>query len=152
MYKRLTLGIVILALTGVGVVSAQMDPIKAAIQYRQSVMKIVGWNIGPLAGMVKGKMAFDAAVFEKNAGRMATMLPMALEGFVDGSDTGDTRAKPEIWSNMDDVKEKLNNAVTEARKLAEVATGGDEAAIKAQFAATGKACGACHKKYRKKKK
>ena len=51
---------------------------------------------------------------------------------------------------MDDFKAKLEKMQGEAAKLAEVAKGGDLAAIKAQFGETGKACKACHDKYRNK--
>ena len=42
-----------------------------------------------------------------------------------------------------------NNFQQEAAKLTEVAKGGDEAAIKAQFGKTAETCKACHKEFRK---
>jgi cytochrome c556 len=43
----------------------------------------------------------------------------------------------------------MNNFQQEATKLAEVAKGGDETAIKAQFGKTAETCKACHKEFRK---
>ncbi len=40
--------------------------------------------------------------------------------------------------------------VTRPAKLAQVSKSGDEAAVKAQIGATGKACGGCHETFREK--
>ncbi|MFC1664620.1 c-type cytochrome [Pseudomonadota bacterium] len=145
------IGFVGLLLTTIGFAVAQMKP-EHTIKYRQSVMNVAGWNFyGSMAPMVKGKKAFDAKKFALNAQRVSIMLPMAAEGFTTGSDKGKTRALPEIWSNMDDFKKKMNDSIDASNKLAEIAKSGDEATMKKQFVATNKTCSGCHKKYRKKK-
>ena len=78
------------------------------------------------------------------------MSKLPLEGFVPGSDTGETKAKPEIWLDMDDFKAKLEKMQQEVAKLAEVAKAGDLNSSKAQLGEAGKACKACHDKYRNK--
>jgi cytochrome c556 len=60
-----------------------------------------------------------------------------------------TEAKPEIWTKSGDFKTKMDNFQQEATKLAEVAKGGKEADIKAQFGKTAETCKACHKEFRK---
>jgi len=60
-----------------------------------------------------------------------------------------TRAKAEIFTDKDGVKEvaiKFNQA---ANELAKVAAGGDKVAIVQAFKDTGASCKACHDKYRK---
>lgn len=121
-----------------------------AIKYRQGVYRVIGWNFGPMAAMAKGERPYDAAAFARHAEIVAFMSKLPLEGFVPGSDTGETKAKPEIWLDMDDFKAKLEKMQAEAAKLAEVAKGGDLNASKAQLGETGKACKACHDKYRNK--
>jgi cytochrome c556 len=103
-----------------------------------------------MAAMVKGERPYDAAAFAHSAEIIAYMSKLPLEGFIPGSESGDTKAKPEIWLDMDDFKAKLEKMQGEAAKLAEVAKGGDFEAVKAQFGETGKACKACHDKYRNK--
>ena len=138
------------ALTGAAVVSAAVKP-ESAIRYRQSVYTMIGWNFAPMAEMVKGKTAFDAAEFSRHAERIAFLTPQLLEGFPQGSDTGaKTQAKPGIWTHMDDFKSKMSDLVTQSKTLAEVAKGGDESAMKAQFKKTAGACKACHDDYRNK--
>lgn len=145
------IGIVGLALSTMGFAMAQTKAEKA-IKYRQSVMQVVSWNFGPIAGMSKGKLKFNAEKFAKNAKRLSMMLPMAEEGFIKDSYTGKTTALPKIGTDMDGFKQKLMDAINASKKLAKVAKSGDEAAMKEQGKATGKTCGGCHKKYRKKKK
>ena len=64
-------------------------------------------------------------------------------------DKGKTEAKPEIWTKSTEFDTKMKDFQQEAAKLAEVAKGGDEKAIKAQFGKTAETCKACHKEFRK---
>jgi cytochrome c556 len=59
-----------------------------------------------------------------------------------------TRVKAEFFREQDEVRRIAMNYVQQANKLQEVASTGDQAAIKEQFGETGKACKACHDKYR----
>lgn len=136
------------ALAGAAIATAAVKP-EAAIEYRQSVYTMIGWNFGPMAQMVKGKTAWDAAEFSKHADRIAALTPQLMEGFPPGSDTGaKTAAKPGIWKNPDDFKSKMDDLVKQSRLLADVAKGGDEAKMKEQFKTTAGACKSCHDKYR----
>ena len=128
---------------------AQAKP-EDAIKYRQGVYRVIGWNFGPMAAMAKGDRPYDAAAFARHAEIVAFMSKLPLEGFVPGSDSGETKAKPEIWLDLDDFKAKLEKMQAEVAKLAEVAKSGDFNAAKAQLGETGKACKACHDKYRNK--
>jgi cytochrome c556 len=127
---------------------AQMKP-EDAIKYRQSAMFLVGQNFGPLAAMAQGKMPYDKDAAIKYAEIVAFVSKLPLRGFQPGTDMGgETKAKPEIWENMDDFKAKLEKMQQETAKLPEVA--GDFNALKAQVGETGKACKACHDKYKNK--
>ena len=120
------------------------------IKYRQSAMFLVGQNFGPLAAMAQGKRPYDKDVAIKDATIVAFVSKLPLDGFVPGTDQGNTKAKPEIWLDMDDFKAKMEKMQEETAKLADVAQQGDFDALKAQVGATGKACKACHDKYRNK--
>ena len=120
-----------------------------AIHYRQSLYTVIGWNFGPLAEMVKGKLPFDIAQFTIRADRIAALAPQLLEGFPPGSDTGaKTGAKPGIWKNRADFEAKMQDLVNASKALSEAAHGGDEARMKEQFKATAGTCKACHDSYR----
>lgn len=122
-----------------------------AIKYRQGVFRVIGWNFGSMAAMAKGKKPYDAELFARNAEIVAFMSKLPLEGFTPGSETGDTRAKPEIWLDMDDFKAKLEKMQQEVTALEKVAKTGNFDASKDQLGEAGQACKACHDKYREKK-
>ncbi|MBL8512110.1 MAG: cytochrome c, partial [Betaproteobacteria bacterium] len=107
-----------------GNAASQAKP-EDAIKYRQSVYQVLLWNWLPMGAMVKGEKPFDKDVFLKNAIVVDQMGRMALEGFTPGSDKGTTKAKPEIWSKMDDFKAKMNKMNEETAKLVAVAKTGN---------------------------
>jgi cytochrome c556 len=59
-----------------------------------------------------------------------------------------TRAKEEIWSKPQDFEAAQKLFAEQATKLNTVAASGDNAAVRTQFAATGKACKNCHDTFR----
>jgi len=122
------------------------------VQYRQSVYTIIGWNFKPIGAMVKGEVPFDAAAVARHAQYIEMMSKAAPEGFSKGTGPDvvkDTEAKPEIWTKATEFDSKMKDFQQEAAKLSEVAKGGDEKAIKAQFGKTAETCKACHKEFRK---
>jgi cytochrome c556 len=125
---------------------------EAVVDYRQSVYSVIGWNFKPIGAMVKGEVPFDGAAVARHAQYVELMSKAALEGFPKGSGPDavkDTEAKAEIWTNWDKFETAMKNFQQEATALTEVAKGGDEAAIKAQFGKTAETCKACHKEFRK---
>jgi cytochrome c556 len=122
------------------------------VKYRQSVYTIIGWNFKPIGAMVKGEVPFDAAAVARHAQYVEMMSKVAPEGFPKGTGPDvvkDTKAKPEIWTKSTEFDTKMKDFQQEAAKLTEVAKGGDEKAIKAQFGKTAETCKACHKEFQK---
>jgi len=140
-------GVALLGLAAVG--AAQQKP-EDVIKYRQSALFIVGQNFGPIAAMVQGKIPYDKDDAARRAAVVDFVIKLPWSAFAPGTDQGNTKAKPEIWLEMEDFKAKAKDVQAEAAKLAEVARSGDFDALKAQVGATGKACKACHDKYRNK--
>lgn len=159
MKKTIAAAISISLLAAAGSVAAQVST-EDAIKFRQAGYKFMAWNMGKIKEQaVDGKVAFNkdqvlnAALAIKgvaNSGMGALYLP--------GTDTKSapvkTRALPELFDpkNGDELKKVGGNFVQQANKLAEVAAGGDQAAIKVQFGELGKACKACHDKFREEEK
>jgi cytochrome c556 len=120
-----------------------------AIEYRQAAFEVLVWNFAPLGAMVKGKIPFDAKTFAERAANVAFLSKMPIEGFIPGSDKGETDAKPAIWQNWDDFKARMGKLQEEAAKLAEVAkTATKVEEVAQQFGETGQVCKGCHEKYR----
>mgnify|MGYP006184679683 FL=1 len=73
-----------------------------------------------------------------------------MKQFPAGSDKGDTKALPAIWTDMAGFQAASKASDMAYDKLAVAAGSGDQAALAAAFADTGKTCGACHDKFRAK--
>ena len=120
-----------------------------AIKYRQSALYLLGWNIGPIAAMVKGEIPYDPEAVVMRADRLAELAPMIAEGFPPDSQAGaPTKAKAEIWQNMDDFRAKAAALEQATRKFAATARSGDLKQVAAGLGEVGGACKACHEKYR----
>ena len=149
---------VAIAASATSVALAQMRP-EDAIRARQSVMRVISINFGPVAQMAQDKMPWNKDVFVANALRIESVWAMQPSRFfVPGSDqpvagariASFTDVRPEIWSAPDKFKaayDRMSEAVT---NLAKAAHGSDEGAMKAAAGALGKACGGCHDDFRKK--
>lgn len=67
-------------------------------------MQVMGAHFGRIGAMASGKVAFDAKTAAENAAVVEFMSKLPFAGFVDGTDKGETRAKPQIWAE----REKFN--------------------------------------------
>lgn len=133
-----------------GTAAAQAKP-EDVIKFRKGVYQVVGWHVRPMGAMVKGQMPYDQAAFARNAEIVAMMSTVAPHAFAAGSDKGETRAKPEIWSDAAGFKKAMDNFQSEASKLAQVAkTATSVDQVRGQFSAMSKSCGACHDNFRTK--
>ena len=120
-----------------------------AIKHRQSVMTLQGHYVGPLFAMANGRVPFDAKLAADNAEILSTLTRLAWVGFVEGTDKGETKAKPEIWkekARFDETARKLQDDVA---KLNAAAKTGNVDQIKAAVGAVGQTCKSCHDTFRK---
>lgn len=121
-----------------------------AIKYRQSVMKAVGGHMGGAVAIVKGQVPYKDDLVAHATG-LNDMAHVAANAFKEKTQGGDTRAKPEIWTDAAEFSEKIEDLKqATAAFLAAASSGGPEAAG-AKLGAVGDACKGCHKKFRAKK-
>jgi len=124
-----------------------------SITARQSVMRVIGLNFGPMGAMMRGRIPYDAEIFAANAGRIAAVSTMPIERYFGaGTEEGDmldTDALPDIWEDKAEFERLLNNMRDAAANLATTATGGDQGAMKKALGTTGKSCKSCHDDFRK---
>jgi len=100
--------------------------------------------------MVGGKVPFDAKAAADNAAVAESMSKLPWAAFGEGTDKGDTKAKPEIWTEQAKFKAGADKMQAEMTKLAAAARTGNLDNIKTAFAATSDTCKACHDNYRAK--
>jgi cytochrome c556 len=146
--KRLLAAVTLLAATPAfaGPVTVPSDTIIAS---RQTTFFLSGVVFGGLKQAVQSgaevkPLADNAAALAEWAGILPTLFPP-------GTDTGhDTKALPAIWKDRAGFEKDAANYETAAKALAAAAKAGDDKAFAVAFRQTAKACGACHKAYRKK--
>ena len=125
--------------------SAQFAKPEDAIKYRQSALSVMGTHFGRVGAMVNGRVPYDAKVAADNADIVAEMAKLPWAAFGPGTDKGgNTRAKPEIWTEQAKFKEYSEKLVGESSKLAAAAKTGNLDALKTAFGATAGSCKACH--------
>jgi len=90
----------------------------------------------------------DMETISKEAESIASWAKAMPEFFPQGSDMGDTKARPEIWENWDDFLAKSAANRVAAETLAELAAAGNDEALPSAFGALSKTCGDCHKLYK----
>ena len=159
MKRFVKLGTTLAIAAGVSTVAyAQMKP-EDAIRVRQSIMRVIAVNWGPVGQMAQGKLPFNKDVFVANTLRLESVWAMgANRFFVPGSDkavagskiAGFTDAKGDVWSQPDKFKTAFDRNTEAIGKLAAAARSGDENAMKAAAGDVGKACGGCHDDFRAK--
>jgi cytochrome c556 len=129
--------------------AAQWRNADAAIKYRQSAMSLQGNHLGRIFAMANGQVPFDAKVAADQVDIIATLNRLQFAAFIDGSDKGNTRAKPEIWAERDKWNAAIAKSNEDVAKLVTAGKAGNLDQIKAAAGAVGQSCKACHDAYQK---
>ena len=130
--------------------AAQFAKPEDAVKYRKSAFIVMASHNQRLAQMAQGKVPFDAKLATENAEIVANMAKLPWHAFGEGTDTADTKAKPEVWKQNAKFKEAAEKLQAESVKLVAAAKTGKEDGFKAAFSATGGACKTCHDDFKSK--
>lgn len=128
---------------------AQAKP-DVLVKQRQAVMTLQGKYFGPLVAVAQGKVPYNAAAVQRNAGFLDNLSRMAWDGFDPSTKGEKSRTLAAAFDNSAKFKEYANRLENETAKLVQLSRGSDEGAVKAQIGAIGKLCGACHDDFRSK--
>lgn len=136
-------------------VAMTQDSAEKAIGTRQGFMKLVVWEAGPLFGMAKGEVPYDAEAAKMHAANLKTLSDypypsLFVAGSSDAEFPGKTEALPKIMEDMGGFDKAYGDFQMAAAAMAEAAGNGQEA-LTAAVGGLGKTCGGCHKPYRAKK-
>ncbi len=129
---------------------AQFDKVEDAVEYRQASLSVLGTHFHRIGEVVKGDKPYDKAALENDAAVIEMMSKLPWSAFPEGSIVGDSKAKPEIWTQQDKFKSDADKMQAEVAKLSAAAKSGDLAAIKTAFGSTAKSCKACHEDFKNK--
>jgi len=149
--KKLLATLVVIGATFIGTsAQAQFAKPEDAIKYRKAALTVMGAHTSRLGAMAQGRVPFDAKIATENAEIVAEMAKLPWAAFVDGSDTGDTKAKADIWKERAKFKDYAVKLQTESVKLVVAAKSGNQDAFKTAFGATAGTCKTCHDDFRAK--
>lgn len=153
MKTKLVLAATALAVAGAAFAQQGPKP-EDAIKWRQSGYSFMAWNMGKIkAQAVEGSVPYDQKQVAAAANVIAAIANSGM-GALYGPGTEKsvghekTRVKPELFQQKEEVG-KLAVAFNQAaNNLAKVAAEGDKAKVAEAFGEVGKACKACHQKFR----
>jgi cytochrome c556 len=128
---------------------AQFQKPEDAIKYRKASFTVLAAHFSRVGAMASGKVPFDAKLAAENAAIAESMGKLPWAAFGPGTDKGDTRALPDIWTEQAQFKAGADKMQAELGKLAAAAKTGNLDAVKTAFGAAGQTCKACHDDYRK---
>ena len=116
------------------------------IQTRKAGQDLVGATFGGIKAVVTANG--DVKTLESSGKAISKWAAVFPTLFPAGSDKGDTKAAPAIWTDMAGFQKAAMRLSTASDSLAAGAKAGDATAVAAAFKEMGEACGACHKEYR----
>ena len=120
-----------------------------AIKYRKSALTVMATHFGALGAMANGRAPYDAAAAARHADVLAVVHTLPWAGFGAGTDKGETRAKPEVWSEAAKFKEGQDRLNGDMGKLVAAAKTGNLDSLKAAWGPNSGSCKACHDNFRK---
>ena len=121
---------------------------KKAWNDRMKLFKEMGKNMRQLKRADNASaMVKSAAVIHANAKKLSNLV-----FWPDGSGQGETRAKIEIWRNIEDFRGKFKALERSSSQLVAIAKTQDLDASKVAFKKMARTCGSCHREYRSPKK
>ncbi len=128
---------------------AQAKP-DVMVAQRQAAMKLQGKYLGPIGGMLKGNIPYNADIVARNATFLENLARMPWDGFDPSTQGEKSKAKPEIYKDPAKFKAAYEALEEATSKLGAAARAKDEAGVKATFGGVAKACGSCHDNFREK--
>ena len=139
-----------LSLAAILPAQAQFAKPEDAVKYRKASFTVMAAHFGRLGAMANGKAPYDAKAAADNAELVTTLAKLPWAAFGEGTDKGETRAKPEIWKESAKYKEAADKMQAEMGKLNAAAKAGNIDALKAAFGPAAASCKACHDSFRAK--
>jgi len=142
------------ALCGLAIAAACLpsmahDHATGVVKERMDMMEVMAKHLKAIRGRIDGKR--DLAAIKADAEAIAEHAPHLVHLFPPGSTQKPTDARGTIWQNWSDFERKATVLEVESKKLVNTSAN-DLAALGAQVRAVSEACGACHEKYRTKRR
>ena len=123
---------------------------KQAVDYRKAAFTLIGADFKPLGAIMQGRAPYQPEAARKYASRLVVLAELLDEAFPEISKTGDTRARPEIWSDRADFEARLKDFHAHAAALTQLVQSPAVTpdAFKTAAFTVAQDCKSCHDHYR----
>ena len=128
---------------------SQVKP-EVLVKQRQAAMTLQGKYFGPLGGMLKGSVPYNADVVARNAGYLDALSRMPWDGFAESTKGEKSAALPAVFTDGAKFKQAQDQFQTAVTALVAASKSGNEGAVKSAIGDVGKACCGCHDDFRSK--
>lgn len=145
----LLLGLTCLAAQAPLQAAAQDRKIEQAIKHRKAAFTLMATYVSRMVQTVEGHRPFDAKLMAQDAKTLELLTRLPWEGFVEGSERGETRAKADIWLEDDKFKRYGIDLQAVSAAVTVAAESGNLQRFKAAVSQMREVCNACHKAFRK---
>ncbi|MCK8786363.1 cytochrome c [Roseomonas sp. NAR14] len=116
------------------------------IAQRRAGLKRMGQHAEAIKGIVDGRG--DVGPVVERADDMLAWFRQFPTLFPPGSDRGDTKAAPAVWTDRAGFEQASATIVARLEALRAAAQSGNQAATAGAFREVGQACGGCHRGFR----
>ncbi len=125
------------------------DPEKI-IKYRQDFMQAVKNHNNSIKAIVNGAVPFNNHL-DMHLASLEKLFSEVNSLFPEGSDFGDTKAKPAVWDNPQKFSETVKKSQQALTEFKQVVDSGDMNKARSAFKNFGRSsCGSCHKSFKEK--
>src|SRR5690242_4164164 len=111
---------------------AQVKP-ETLVKQRQAAMTLQAKYLGPIGGMLKGNIPYNADTVALNATFLENLSRMPWDGFDPSTKGEKSKAKPEVFTDTAKFKAAYELLEAETAKLGAVARAKNEAGVRAAF-------------------
>lgn len=118
------------------------------IRHRRAAFTLMSSYFERLVQTAEGGRPYDPKAALKDAQTVEALSKLPWAGFVPGSESGNTRASPDIWLEEERFRSLALDMQDQVQKLRAVAETEDLNQLKAAVGIARKSCGACHDVFR----
>ena len=122
--------------------------VKGTIQYRQNYMNAISGHTGAIRRLKDGRFS-AAGHLQMHTEALVNLTRDIALLFPEGTATGKTDAKPEIWENWSDFAARADESRQAAQALFDAVQSGDAGMIDTGFGDLAQTCKGCHRPFRK---
>ena len=119
------------------------------IKYRKAVYSSMKGHMAAISRILRGRLGEYTGHVINHAEAMHSMAKLLPELFPEGTDSGDTSARPSVWERPEEFRQAAQRLEQASADLAETVRSGNVKAIRGKVGEVGQSCKGCHRQFRR---